>query len=171
METIHDIENATSLALKEGRKEAIKIARDSEDVAERYVQARLDATFRDEKLAEQGVTISALQDSLGVVKVALDEAMAARAYLVKRSEVLELDRKTEVEKAAVELKSTSDTFDALVATLRKENDAIQARLGEADERSLRLSIEAKRNNTALNNAASVLNAAISSNLVDAADKG
>ncbi len=61
---IHEIENLSAEVIKANQAELIESAKkvDSGDLAERYVQARLDSKRRDEKLAEQGVTIKLLQD-------------------------------------------------------------------------------------------------------------
>lgn len=61
--TLIDIENMTADALKAVRQQAVADLGGS-DLAERYVQARLDAKLRDERLAEQGRTITALNDAL-----------------------------------------------------------------------------------------------------------
>jgi len=76
---IIDVENMTSEQIKAQRKEAITAAREAGDVAERYVQARLDATLRDEKLAEQGQTIKLLQQSISAATARVQELEAACA--------------------------------------------------------------------------------------------
>lgn len=76
--TIIDVENMTAAELKEKRAEIALLLSDqcrgnagvahSHDLSQRYVQARMDAKVRDEKLAEQGKTISALQDGTQAAK-------------------------------------------------------------------------------------------------------
>lgn len=63
---ISEIENMDAIALKACRQAAADAEEIKTDptLAARYVQARLDATVRDEKLAEQGRTITALQNAL-----------------------------------------------------------------------------------------------------------
>lgn len=63
---ISDIENLSSAELKARRDELLAALKDAApaDVAARYLQARTDARLRDEKLAEQGATITALQSGL-----------------------------------------------------------------------------------------------------------
>lgn len=66
MNSLIDIENASAEALKASRPEAIEIAKaaDHDAVAERYVQARLDAKTRDELLSDQGDTITIIKKAL-----------------------------------------------------------------------------------------------------------
>lgn len=60
--TITEIENLSFAELKLHRNALIEAASnaDKSELASRYVQARTDATHRDEKLSEQGKTIDAL---------------------------------------------------------------------------------------------------------------
>ena len=60
---ISDIENMRHKDLKANKAELIEAAEqfDSKEVARRYVQARTDAMFRDEKMGEQGKQISELE--------------------------------------------------------------------------------------------------------------
>lgn len=89
MKTIIDIENASAGALKAGRTEAISIANaaDHDAVAERYVQARLDATTRDELLLDQGDTITTIKTALAekteLAKSEGDRAHNAEALLIE----------------------------------------------------------------------------------------
>lgn len=57
------IENMSASELKDQREALVALAagQPAADLAARYVQARLDARMRDEKLAEQGKTITILQ--------------------------------------------------------------------------------------------------------------
>lgn len=66
--TIVEIENMNAAELKVKRAEAAQAVVGDPQLAQRYVQARLDATTRDEKLAEQGATITALQNALETAK-------------------------------------------------------------------------------------------------------
>lgn len=64
--TIYEIENLTAAQLKERKAELVEVAKEFpvDDLAARYVQARMDAKIRDEKLAEQGKTITRLESEL-----------------------------------------------------------------------------------------------------------
>lgn len=68
--TLTDVENLTAAELKAKRSEIVKSIEGEkvpvEDLITRYLQARLDAKVRDEKLAGQGATITALQQGLTV---------------------------------------------------------------------------------------------------------
>lgn len=132
MKTIIDIENASAGKLKASRAEAIEIAKasDHDAVAERYVQARLDASTRDELLADQGDTITtiktALADKTELAKSEGDRANSAEALLTEsraatnrvdgeaKAEIAELEAKAEIEitelKAeAVKIAKAADT--------------------------------------------------------------
>lgn len=67
---LSDIENLTFAELKAKKDEAIEAGKASplDDLAARYVQARMDAKHRDEKLAEQGTTITLLQEQVASFK-------------------------------------------------------------------------------------------------------
>lgn len=62
---IHDIENLSAAELKSRRHElkAGLASASHDELAGRYLQARTDASMRDEKLAEQGRTITTLNDA------------------------------------------------------------------------------------------------------------
>lgn len=78
--TLIEIENLSAADLKAKKAELVEVAKaaDVGELAARYVQARTDATCRDEKLAEQGTTITALHESLAAHKAKIDK-MAAEA--------------------------------------------------------------------------------------------
>lgn len=61
--TTTDVENLSYAKLKEQHDELVKAMQDQppDDLARRYVQARTDAKARDEKMSEQGKTITELQ--------------------------------------------------------------------------------------------------------------
>lgn len=63
---LHEIENLSATEIKEQRAQLIEDAKAApvDQLASRYMQARLDAKTRDEKLAEQGKTITLLQQAL-----------------------------------------------------------------------------------------------------------
>lgn len=68
--TLTEIENLTAAELKSRRAELEQAAAAAPvaDLAHRYVQARHDAAMRDEKMSEQGRTITALQQALDDLK-------------------------------------------------------------------------------------------------------
>lgn len=71
--TLTEIENLALSDLKAKREEIVKELGGGE-LAQRYVQARTDAKMRDEKLAEQGKTIEALQAGHAALAEALAKA-------------------------------------------------------------------------------------------------
>lgn len=66
---LHEIENLSFAELKSRQADLISEAAKAApgELAARYVKARTDAKHRDEKLAEQAVTIKALQDGMDAV--------------------------------------------------------------------------------------------------------
>lgn len=83
-----DIENMKAADLKAHKQQAIEAAKgaDHADLAGRYVQARLDAVTRDEKLAEQGVTITSLNQAMAQTTAQLTQAVAELKGLQARFE-------------------------------------------------------------------------------------
>lgn len=81
--TLIDIENMPFADLKAKRAELIEAASlaDIRDVAVRFVDARTDAKQRDEKLSEQGRTITALNDALDARVTELRDAAKSTAEL------------------------------------------------------------------------------------------
>ena len=79
-----DIEGLAAAELKKRRDELVAEAAKApvEQLAARYVQARTDATRRDEKLAEQGETIAHLQKALDA-SAAREEQTAAEAETLR----------------------------------------------------------------------------------------
>ena len=131
--SLTEIENLAHAELKAQRDELVKAAAKApaNELAARYVQARTDAKARDEKLAEQGRTINALNDACETAKEKLAQAREANselmAGLVEQSEARE---KAEAEAAsllrrlarAVSLASFSALKDAMAA---RELDAAE----------------------------------------------
>lgn len=165
---IHDIENMTSSGLKNNASDlAAKIldaiageALTQEELAERYIQARLDAAVRDEKLGEQGGIITSLQKGLNAAE-----------------EVL----KAEVERMTQEAITATGEISRLTGALMERDTMVEkgkellvegrSLLVDERERANRMTIVATRNELAINGSAKLLNDAISQRLVDAADSG
>lgn len=73
-----EIENLPTSELKSRLNELVEAARkaDVAELASRYIKARTDAASRDEKLSEQGRTISLLQSSLDEANKKAEKANA-----------------------------------------------------------------------------------------------
>ena len=84
--TLHEIENLSFAELKAQRTDLVESLKETDAgaLAARYVQARMDAKQRDEKLAEQGKTIALLQASLekaaGEQQALLQQLKQQKAY-------------------------------------------------------------------------------------------
>lgn len=142
--TLIDIENLSAGELKKRRDDLVAEAAKAnvEELASRYVQARFDATMRDDKLAEQGVTINTLNDALAAAKQcyidsqnALGMATGSLAELEKKHATdcaahgeacakLQADAKAALEKvqseAAAALTAAANEINATRAALAKE---------------------------------------------------
>ena len=171
---LHDVKNMSFADLKAQRTEIIKSlldtrtlqARDvpTSDLIAAFVGALTDAKGRDEKLAEQGKTITALQDGLEASKA---QASTLSYQLGKQGEVL-----------SAELAETNATLERVRQSARETTQADKTALGAAVAslakqtiRANRLKAEATRNYTALSGAAKLLNDAFAAQAVDNADKG
>ncbi len=97
----HTIENLSHAELKANRADLIAQAKeaDQHELASRYVQARTDAKHRDEKLAEQGRSIEALQFA---VEKFQKMATAAQQLADNRVEVI-AERDKHIQESAVVL--------------------------------------------------------------------
>jgi len=109
-----DIENLTAAQLKaqsiELSEEAAKS--DPKELAKRYIKARIDAATRDEKLAEQGKTITSL-----------NEALEAQKKLAATAEAQATDFALRLRKAGEDAKATAQ---AIQATASERDAAIHA---------------------------------------------
>lgn len=127
--TLIEIENLTFAQLKSRRDAVISDAKDAplDDLAARYIQARTDAVQRDEKLAEQGKTITVLQDALASAKATIsaekrraDAAQtsleAANAMIAKKDEKLQ----EAVGKATVALADAKQERNTAVGELQED---------------------------------------------------
>lgn len=142
--TLQEIENLTFEELKAQRADILESLKTTNlrDVSERYLQARIDAKQRDEKLAEQGKTITLLQAGHDTLQKQLTEANIALVEATNRAEmgVAEIDR--------------------LRGLLRDECD-----------RSQRLKVCAAKHQDAITTAAKALNDAIGRNEIEVAAEG
>ena len=149
--TITDIENLSFAELKAKRVELIEAAKavPLDDLAARYVQARTDATARDEKLAEQGKTIIALQDGLAAAK---QQNGSLQETLQQRNQA--------AANLSAQVSAKEDTCAAQLKELQAER-----------RRAERLKAVAILHHRAVSQAAKLLNNALAAAAIDEADKG
>lgn len=126
--SLANIENMPAAELKANRESLVaESAKEPvEQLAARYVQARTDAALRDEKLSEQGRTITLLQESL----------TEAKALLQKReAEIRETERQLQAEKDTnaanvgnyeMALTNLRDNMTALAADLSQRTSDLAA---------------------------------------------
>ncbi len=147
---IHEIENLSFIGLKANRTELVEAAKvfPQGELAERYIQARTDAKHRDEKLAEQGRTISALHEALAVAKEKGEAAQAAEKQCRKAVDahaaaergagkvIDEMGEKLSMSNRRCDrLKTQAEKYAAAMTTIHKAaTDAISSRdITQADE--------------------------------------
>lgn len=79
MKKTHDIENMSVAELKASKNAIIaELQASPAELAARYVQARLDAKMRDEKLAQQGKYITQLEQTLAALEEKYAETIKPR---------------------------------------------------------------------------------------------
>jgi chromosome segregation ATPase len=150
--SIETIENMSASELKERQSELAQFLEDTVSIpvlVGRYLHARLDAKLRDEKLAEQGEAITALQAGVEHWK----------------SDACKMD--TELGAARTEVVNLQAELERAVALQESTQEALAAEKARAD----RLKTEALRNRKALQEAAGIVNGAIHAQVVDDADTG
>jgi len=155
------IENLTFEEIKARRAELIEAIKgnDPAELAARYLQARADASQRDQTLGAQGVTITALQQGA--------------AALSEKVEALNGQLRAAAEALAAKDAALAQATAAAAAEKEQLGRAI-AELTEAhadqSARAERLKAEALRNQAALNGAAKLLHDAIGTQRVEDASK-
>lgn len=160
-----DVENLSAAELKEQRDSIVAELSgaegiDREEIARRYVQARFDAKFRDEKLSEQGVTINSLNDSIGL----------HQREIARLEGELNQCKSERTEFGAIAEHRLAEQIDAY-RVLHEQAAALTVQRDEAKARADRLKSEAERHATAFNSAQKALADAAALNQIEAADKG
>ena len=160
--SLHEIENLTHAELKAQRDELVKAAAHEHvaDLAARYVQARTDAKARDEKLAEQGATITALT--------------AGNAAMQQK--IADLD--TRLVDVGNELLCCAENHNRQASVWAEQRVGLDAEIAELQEklasetaRANRLKAEAARNFAALSTAEKAVKDAMAARELEAVEKG
>lgn len=129
--TLIEIENMKSGAIKAAWDEAVRTVQAAPlaELAERYVQARFDASARDEKLGEQGRTILALQEALESAKEAVGslrkDLAAAESAGKKAAEIAAAGAK-----ALATAQADAGRWETLARARRGALAVIQSKCGE-----------------------------------------
>lgn len=112
---LQEIENATAEQLKERKAEFVERAQESgsAELATRFINARLDAKVRDQRLAEQAEQLAALQTA------------------VQNSNQANSDMRKQLEGAA----QLGKTFEEFREQVSKQVAALQEKLKAAEERA------------------------------------
>lgn len=166
---IHEIENLSFFDLKTRQAELIEAAKDVsveelpervDELAKRYVQARTDATMRDEKLADQAKTLEALRTGLDAAteKVAAAEQVS-NDLLAKRA----TDQQTAEKEKAKASQVESD--------LNQRCKEVVGNFVREQQRSARLKNQADKFASAVTTIHKAAFDAINSQEIDDADKG
>jgi chromosome segregation ATPase len=163
MNTI-DVENLSHAELKSRREEIVESLKGNEDLAARYVKARTDAAYRDEKLAEQGTTITSLN---GALESANHRIASLEQELVGSQEKLSAS----VDSHSIEMERQNELIEALQKDNAAESEKysaavekLEAELQEERNTSARMKAAAVKNEKAINAAAKELNDAIAARI-------
>ena len=159
---IHEIENSSFAELKANRDALVETAKKVPmgDLAIRYIQARTDAKGRDDKLAEQALTLKLLKDALTDLK-AKSEAAAVEAAETNR----------DLSAAVVTGEREWDAFQSNLKKVAKEALDNEAKLIAANARADRMKGEALRNFKALSSASKLLADAMAQHVTETANLG
>ncbi len=156
---LHEIQNLSFAELKERRDELVKLA-GGNDVAARYIQALTDAKMRDEKLAEQGVTIKTLQDGMGLAQQRVADLEATCTKLRDDYAALQQLHNTDCDHAA-------KTCSKLQAAINELGSKLAAETARAN-RNAQL---AARSEAAINGASKLLQDVIALRMVETTNEG
>ncbi|MHC4867482.1 MAG: hypothetical protein ACYTEX_25700 [Planctomycetota bacterium] len=159
---IHQIEAKTFAELKAdpiALTEALK-SQPAEVLAVRYFKHLMDAKHRDEKLSEQGKTITALQQGLEAAK-AQAEAAALRVIEIQGEQAGLQAVLDDVRRSAKETIANNHAANAILSETAQQETA----------RADRHKAAATRSYQAVAQAAKILADALGAQAVDAADKG
>lgn len=148
---IRDVENLSAADLKARRAECVEAgaAEQPGDLAERFVDARIDAKLRDEKLAEQGVTITNLNEALRI----------------------KTERIAEIEQTLAAIEARLKEREAVIENITASHNERVKERDDANARADRLKAEAQRHAAALSAAQKALADASAADQIDAADRG
>lgn len=154
--TLTEIMNLSAAELKERRSELVEsmVTHEIPDLSGRLVQTLIDAKTRDEKLAEQGKTITLLQS-------ALEKANQDAAESFKHAEYMnaELERATAIHNRQNQewLDRSNATADAADASLAQLNAELAKTMARAD-RFHQLAMSGRQ---AIHDCANILNSVVS----------
>lgn len=163
--TLIDLENLSPAELKALTKEQTDaVAASPDELRARYLKTLIDAKTRDEKLAEQGKTITTLQDAFEQLKA------AAQADQLKLEGIgADLQKKLQTAEAAVSQQKTQAVAQA--AKHAETLTAMQASLASETERAKRLKAQAVRHQSAVFACQKLLNEAVAAESIEQADAG
>lgn len=181
--TIQEIENLSLAELKQQQKElteqlkGVGIA----ELAGRYLQARIDAKMRDDKLSEQGKNISLMQDGMAAAKSQIellqsnlsDKTAELATFKQQANDLFEKCKAEHRDHCESTAKTHADTcaeHDKTIAELKEQLETALAECAQQKLRGDRLRTQAVRNNSAINQAATYLNDAIAKQQVANADE-
>lgn len=186
---IHEVENMTVAELKAQKGEVLTAVAGHAELASRYFQARLDAKIRDEKLAEQAVTLDALQTGLAAAKARAEvdaEALAMAAEAANKRADEAKRAKNEHAKAMAALQSEHDVIDTAakgsLAIVKKDMAALseqeqadavdfERRIGILKDRCERLKAQAEIHATGMTAIQKIANDAVATRAIADANGG
>jgi len=159
---LHEIKNLSAEALKENAGEHVEACKKcpADELAASFIAALTDAKLRDEKLAEQGRTITTLSDSL-------EQSKAVHRKDCEEAKASTLALRNESLKHADTIKRLQDTIESLASQLGVTKEALNI----AEARATRHKALAMRNHQAVTAASKILSDANTAAQLDIADEG
>lgn len=147
--TLADIENMSAAELKANRSEIEAAIKDAPDLVPRHMKTLIDAKTRDEKLAEQGKTITALQDSLDASHGREKEECKKAVKLNGEVDSL-LSERASLLKEVGDLKAAhTKQLDMKVKLHRERVEVLEAHLGDANAARDKAAALARRRRTVI----------------------
>lgn len=168
---IHEVENmgVEELSSKTDEIALQLVGTDSDVLALRYVQARLDAKIRDVKLAEQAETLKALQEGIEAIKEREVTVAAAGLKAVQDLQCRIGQAESDAHSSAVEADCVIAERVATIDSLTSQVASQGTEIGRLDDAISRLTEQANKYSEAVSTAQKVLLDAINSKLL--ADAG
>ncbi len=170
---LQDVKNMTFADLKAKRDEVINELKavSAAELAVCFVAALTDAKVRDEKLGEQGKTITLLQEGAEAAK---EQTKAAKAetVLVRQQWNADIDEANKtIDRAAEKADENAETLLALRTDTNADADDFKRRIQILSERCKRLRAQAETYASAMTTIQKAATDAIATRVIDQADQG
>lgn len=168
---IHEIENMSLADLTAKRPELLEglKALAGEELAERYLQARTDATNRDALLFDQGKTITVLQEGVEAIKEREAATVKASGEVVATLTEEAVQFREATDATIVDLNQALEAHLSIIKDLQSKNAAQAEQIADLDGRCNRLKAQAGKHAGAITAIQKISTDAISSREIDEAE--